>query len=157
MVHPAPDLFTQRPDVDHDAFDLPPLTGAAPDAVLIGLSSLASSAPLWGSAIEWRELVDGLRAWTCRWHGPATAAGWTTTQLFGLSAHARQVRREMMGGAWLATLHGDRQTTSVDPTAIKITTRTAARLSIYRPAPGGVLAWSLCGTAANRPQSEFRS
>jgi hypothetical protein len=38
--------------------------------------------------------------------------------------------REMMGGAWLASLHGDRQTTLVNPTAIKVTIRTAARMSI---------------------------
>jgi hypothetical protein len=25
--------------------------------------------PLWGTEIEWRELVERLRAWTRRWHG----------------------------------------------------------------------------------------
>jgi hypothetical protein len=58
-----------------------------------------------------------------------------------VSPDAPQARRDMLGGAWLANLHGDRQTTAVDPTAIRITTRTAARLSIYKPAGGGTLAW----------------
>src|SRR5215470_8673059 len=46
--------------------------------------------------------------------------------------------------AFLANLHGDRQTTSVDPTAIRITTRTASRLRIFKAkAEGAVLAWDL--------------
>jgi hypothetical protein len=52
-------------------------------------------------------------------------------QLFGLSAHASQVRREMMGGAWLANLSGH-QTVVVDRDAIRLVARMAARLSAYK-------------------------
>jgi hypothetical protein len=51
-----------------------------------------------------------------------------------------------MGGAWLANLSGH-QTVAIDRGAIKLVARTAARLSVYRPGPGGVLAWELCGGA----------
>jgi hypothetical protein len=136
-ARPDPDLFAER-----DVFGLPPLAGAVPDAVLIGLSGLASSAPLWGGEAEWLELVDRVRVWTCRWYGPASAAGWSVVELYGLSADAPQARREMMGGVWLANLRG-RQTIAIDRDAVRLVARTAAHLSVYRPAAGGVLAWSL--------------
>ena len=72
------------------------------------------------------------------------------TGLYGLSPDAAQVRRDLMGGAWLANLHGH-QTTAIDRTAIRITTRTAARMSVYKPAAGGVLSWELCGWPERRP------
>src|SRR5262245_4716065 len=110
-VSPHPDLFGGR-----DAFGLPAIAGGPiPDAIVLGLNTLAAGPPLWGSADEWCELIKRMRAWACRWHGPATAAAWSVVQLFGLSAEAPQVRRDLMGGAWLANLHGDRQTTSIDP------------------------------------------
>jgi hypothetical protein len=52
----------------------------------------------------------------------------------------------MMGGAWLANLSGH-QTVAVDRDAVRLVARTAARLSVYRPEAGGVLAWELCGGA----------
>jgi hypothetical protein len=55
---------------------------------------------------------------------------------------APQVRRDLMGGAWLANLHSN-QTVAVDRDAIRLVVRTAARLNIYRPEAGGVLAWEL--------------
>jgi hypothetical protein len=120
---------------------LPQLAGAVPDSVLIGLGKLSGGPPLWGTPTEWLELVDRLRAWACRWHGPAAAAGWDVVALYGVSAHAPQVRRDLMGGAWLANLSGH-QTVAVDRDAIRLVARTAARLSIYKPAAGGVLAWT---------------
>jgi hypothetical protein len=35
----------------------------------------------------------------------------------------------------------------VDAIAIRIVFRTASRLSIYKPAAGGVLAWEVCGAS----------
>jgi hypothetical protein len=99
----------------------------------------AAVKPIWGGPPE----VDCVRAWRCRWHGPAAAAGWTALQLFDLGADAPQVRRDLMGVAWLANLNGH-QTVAVDREAIRLVTRTAARLSVYRPGAGGVLAWKLC-------------
>jgi hypothetical protein len=129
-------------DADRDVFGLPPLTGPVPDAVLAGLGKLAGAAPLWGTEIEWRELVERLRAWSCRWHEPASAAGCGVVVLYGVSIEAPQVRRELMGGAWLANLRGH-QTVAIDRDRIKLVARTAAHLSIYRPAAGGVLPWEL--------------
>jgi hypothetical protein len=139
-ARPDPDLFAER-----DSFGLPAITAPIPDEVLAGLARLASSGPLWGTPTEWRELLDRLRAWTRRWHCPATAAGWSTVQLFGLSADAPAVRREMMGGAWLANLSGH-QTVAVDRDAIRLVARTAARLSVYKPKTGSVLAWEVIMT-----------
>ena len=75
---------------DRDAFGLLPLGDPVPDDVLAGLAKLASGPPLWGTEIEWRELVERLRACSCRWHGPATAAGWDEVALYGVSAEARK-------------------------------------------------------------------
>jgi hypothetical protein len=134
---PAPDLFAEG-----DAFGLPTVTAPVPDEVLAGLGKLAGAPPLWGTPTDWRELFDRLRAWTCRWHGPATAAGWGEVALYGLSPDAPQVRRDLMGGAWLANLSGH-QTVAVDRDAIRLVARTAARLSVYRPEAGGMLGWLL--------------
>ena len=81
-ARPDPELFAER-----DIFGLPAIT-AVPDEVLAGLARLASSAPLWGEQAEWRELVERVRTWTCRWHGPAAAAGWDVLALYGLSPDA---------------------------------------------------------------------
>jgi hypothetical protein len=133
-----PDLF------GCDAFGLPTLGGPVPDAVLAGLGKHAGGPPLWGTEIEWRELIERLRAWSCRWYGPATAAGWDVVALYGVSVEAPQVRRELMGAAWLANLRGH-QTVAIDREAIRLVGRTAARLSIYRPEAGGALPWELSG------------
>jgi hypothetical protein len=66
--------MTARPDhdlFDRDAFGLPTSGGAVPDTILVGLAKLSGGPPLWGSEIEWLELVNRMRAWSCRWHGPA--------------------------------------------------------------------------------------
>jgi hypothetical protein len=47
-----------------------------------------------------------------------------------------------MGGAFLASLRAHR-VIAVDALAIRVVARAAARLSIYRPAAGAVLAWEL--------------
>jgi hypothetical protein len=60
-----------------------------------------------------------------------------------------QVWRDLMGVARLANLRGH-QTVAIDRDAIRLVARTAARMSIYRPAAGGVLAWSLCRSAVAR-------
>jgi hypothetical protein len=128
IARPDPDLFTER-----DYFGLPTSGGAVPDEVLAGLGKLAGGPSLWGIEHEWLELVDRVRAWTCRWYGPATAAGWTAVQLFGLSADAPQVRRDLMGGAFLAC-RPDCQTIAVDSTAITLVVRTSSRMRVYKPA-----------------------
>ena len=137
--------MTARPDhdlFDRDAFGLPAIGGPVPDAVLAGLAKLAGCPPLWAGEVEWLELVDRLRAWAYRWHAPATAAGWLQVQLYGLDPVAPRARVARMGAAFLACAPG-RQVLSVDGEAIRIVTRTAARLSVYRPAEGAVLAWEL--------------
>jgi hypothetical protein len=48
-----------------------------------------------------------------------------------------------MGGAWLANLRIHQQV-AIDRDAIRLVTRTAARLSVYRSRAGGVLACELC-------------
>jgi hypothetical protein len=48
-----------------------------------------------------------------------------------------------MGGAWLACLR-NHQVIRVDPEAIRLVTRTSARLSVYRPEGGGLLVWEIC-------------
>jgi hypothetical protein len=69
-ARPDPDLFAER-----DIFGLPASGGAVPNEVLAGLAKLAGAPPLWGTPTEWLELVERVRAWTCRWHGPATDCG----------------------------------------------------------------------------------
>jgi hypothetical protein len=136
-AHPAPDLFAGR-----DAFGLPTLAGPVPDAVLIGLATLATSAPLWGDETDWLELVDRLQAFAARWHCPATVAGWSDVQLFGLDPVAPRARLSRMGGAFVACLRAHR-VVAVDAEAVRVVSRTASRLSVYRPEGGGVLAWEL--------------
>jgi predicted RNA polymerase sigma factor len=58
------------------------------------------------------------------------------------ATEASQVRRELMGEAWMANLRGH-QTVAIDRDRIGLVARTAARLSIYRPAVGGVLPWEI--------------
>jgi hypothetical protein len=139
-----------RPDpFGRDAFGLPALGGPVPDAVLVRLAKLADGPPLWGNEIEWRELAERLRAWSRRWHGPATAAGWSTVQLFGLNALAPSARLQHMGGAFLA-YRPDSQTIAVDSTAITLVVRTSSRMTVYKPGDGGTLAWEITA-AAERP------
>jgi hypothetical protein len=136
--------MTALPATDErDAFGLPPLAGPVPDEVLAGLAKLATAAPLWGDRLEWTELVAGLQAFSARWHCLATAAGWSPVDLWGLDPIAPRNRISRMGGAFLACLHNHR-VVQVDPDAIRLVTRTSARLSIYRPEAGAVLAWELC-------------
>jgi hypothetical protein len=96
-ARPDHDLFAER-----DAFGLPALGGTLPNEVLAGLGRLAGGPPLWGTEHEWLELVDRVRAWTCRWHGPATAAGWGAVALYGLSpdAHPRSGAISWAGPGW---------------------------------------------------------
>jgi hypothetical protein len=138
-VRPAPGLFADR-----DVFGLPPLVDAIPDAVLIGLATLATSAPLWGDEHDWRALVDRLQAFAARWYCPATAAGWLDVQLFGLDPIAPRARVGRMGAAFLVGLRGH-QVISVDHRAIEMVARTSARLRVYRDEPdsGAALAWTL--------------
>jgi hypothetical protein len=141
----ARDLFASLAEVDRDPFGLPPLAGPVPDEVLAGLAKLATAPPLWGDRLEWTELVASLQAFSARWHCPATAAGWSLLQLYGLDPVAPRSRLSRMGGAFLASLRAHR-VVSVDANAITMVTRTSARLRIYRGEidDGAVLAWSLC-------------
>jgi hypothetical protein len=94
-ARPDPDLF------DRDAFGLPAIAAPIPDEVVLGLAKLAGGPPLWGNEQEWCELMNRMRAWTCRWHGPATAAGWgggARTESVAETAHGRRERRLVAGG-----------------------------------------------------------
>jgi hypothetical protein len=63
--------------------------------------------------------------------------------LYGLDPDAPRARLSRMGGAWLACLR-NHQVIRVDPDAIRLVTRTSARLSVYRPEGGGLLVWEIC-------------
>jgi hypothetical protein len=134
----AADLFTPTRDV----FGLPAVADPVPDDVLAGLALLEGGAPLWGGRLEWTELIVSLRAFASRWHRPSMSAGWTMVQLYGLDAVAPRNRLSRTGGAFLASLRAY-QVIEVDAERIRVVTRTSARLSIYRPEDGGVLAWEL--------------
>jgi hypothetical protein len=121
---------------DRDVF------GLLVDPVSAGLASLERRPPLWGDRLEWTELLAALGVFHARWTASCRAAGWGDVELFGLAPDAPRARRSCMGGAFLASLRAH-QVIGVDPQRIRVVTRTAARLSVYRPEDGGVLAWEL--------------
>jgi hypothetical protein len=133
----AADLFTTPAD-GADGRDVFGLLAVA----VAGLAQLERCPPLWGDRLEWVELIAALRAFDLRWRADAEAAAWSPLELWGLDSVAPRNRLSRMGGAWLASLHNHR-VVQVDPEAIRLVTRTSARLSIYRPEDGGVLAWEL--------------
>jgi hypothetical protein len=49
---------------------------AESDEIHARLAQLEHSAPLWGDAAEWRELVARLRAFEVPWGARARIAGW---------------------------------------------------------------------------------
>jgi hypothetical protein len=59
-----------------------------------------------------------------------------------LDPAAPMARRSRMGGAFLASLRSH-QVIAVDTQRIRVVTRAAARLSMYRPEEGAMLAWEL--------------
>jgi len=126
---PAPDLFAE--------------IFAPGDEAGAGLAQLAAGAPLWGTPEEWAELVASLRAFEDRWGSAARLAGWSLVALYGLDPVAPRARVCRMGAAFLACAPG-RQVLEVDGEAIRIVTRTAARLRIFKgEAEGAVVAWEL--------------
>ena len=139
---PRANPFTPLSDVDRDVFGLPPLAGPIPESVLAGLGQLAAAPPIWGDNSQWLELVDRLRAFSMRWHSPSAAIGWTAEQLYGLDSDAPYTRVGRMGAAFLACLR-EHRVIAVDAVAVRVVASTAARLSIYRPEGGAVLAWKL--------------
>jgi hypothetical protein len=128
----------RAPLPETDAFGLLP-------AAIAGLAHLEQSAPLWGEHPDWMELIARLRAFEERWGAAADAAGWSLVELYGLDPVAPRARLSRMGGAWLASLR-NHQVIQVDREAIRLVTRTSARMSIYRPEDGGVLAWTIGAT-----------
>jgi hypothetical protein len=125
------------------ALDERDVFGLLPVAVA-GLAQLERCPPLWGGdRLEWVELVAALRAFEERWGDPARSAGWSLVQLYGLDPDAPRARLSRTGGAFLASLRAH-QVIGVDTQRIRVVTRTSARMSVYRPEDGGVLAWELC-------------
>jgi hypothetical protein len=108
------------------------------------LAQLERGPPLWGDPVEWLELVTRLCAFEQPWGARARLAGWTLTQLYGLDPIAPRARVGRMGAAFLVGLRGD-QVVELDHRAIKMVTRTSARLRVYRGEvdDGAVLAWTL--------------
>jgi hypothetical protein len=132
-------MMAARSAIDErDAF------GLLIDPVSAGLAHLKRRGPLWGDRATWAELLIAVGAFHARWSSPCRAAGWSDVQLFGLDPDAPRNRLSLMGGAFLASSPG-RQVLGVDARRIALITRTGAKLSVYRPAGGGVLAWELCG------------
>jgi hypothetical protein len=121
---------------ERDTFGLLP-------AAVAGLAQLEHGPSLWGDHLEWVELVAALRAFEERWGDLARSAGWSLVQIYGLDPDAPRARLSRMGGAFLASLRAH-HVIEIDAERIRVVTRTAARLSIYRPEPGAVLAWELC-------------
>jgi hypothetical protein len=123
---------------ERDAFGLLP-------AAVAGLAQLEHCAPLWGESPDWLELVAALRAFEERWGDLARSAGWSLPQLYGLDPVAPYARIGRIGGAFVASLRAH-QVIGVDAQRIRVVTRTSARMSIYRPDDGAVLARSLSGS-----------
>jgi hypothetical protein len=98
--------------------------------------------PVWPA--NWVDLMKRLKAFHAQCSEDARAAGWSLTDLYGLDANTPYVRLSRWGGGFLAALP-NRTVLSVDAKAIRILTTSGARQSIYRPEPGGVLAWELAG------------
>ena len=96
--------------------------------------------PLWEK--DWTPLVESLKAFHAQWAAAATAAGWSIIELYGLDAAAPYARLDHWGGAFLASLP-DRKVVSVDAQAIQLITERGVKLSAYKPAAGGVLAWQI--------------
>jgi hypothetical protein len=115
--------------------------GLLPVAVA-GLAQLERCPPLWGDRLGWVELVAALRSFEERYGAAANSAGWSMVDLYGLDPDAPRARLSRLGGAFLVGLRAH-QVIEVDTQRIRVVTRTSARMSVYRPEAGGVLAWSL--------------
>lgn len=116
------------------------------DEVAAGLVRLRSSPPLWPvSPDQWSDILAAVETFERNYGPTARARGWTQIGLFGLCPHSPFARLSSLGAAWLIARTGH-AVTGVDHIGIALTTRTAARLRIFRgrPDPGAVLAWSLC-------------
>jgi hypothetical protein len=114
------------------------------DEARAGLASLSCSRPLWPDVDRWTAAITAVIDFEGRWGARARAAGWSNIALYGLSRTAPYADLSRMGAAWLAA-RDDRCVTAVDGAAIHLTTRTAARLRIFRSEPdeGAVLPWQL--------------
>jgi hypothetical protein len=113
-----------------DLFETPT---AVPDDVIIGLSVLLDRPPLWPiSGPAWIEAVGVVRGFAERWHGEAHAAGWGVLALYGLHHSSPFANISAMGAAWVLARSGHR-VVAVLPDVIRLKTRTAAALGIYRP------------------------
>ena len=120
-----------------------------PDDIVIGLSVLVDRSPLWPiSGPAWVDAVRAVRAFADRWHGEAAAAKWSTLALYGLHPISPFANISAMGAAWVLARSGHR-VVAVPPDVIRLKTRTAATLGIYRPEAdrGAVLPWLLCRPA----------
>jgi hypothetical protein len=121
---------------DRDTF------GLLVDPVSAGLASLERRPPLCSDRPEWTELLAAIGIFHARWTAPCRTAGWSDVELCGLDPVAPRARLSRMGGAFLACLRSH-QVIGVDAQRIRLVTPTSARLSIYRPEDGGVLAWEV--------------
>jgi hypothetical protein len=120
--------------------------------VLAGLTRLADGPPLWGTRLEWCELVEAVRSFEIRWGGHSKAGGAPSPgppggRLLGFGAwtlRRPRVRLSRMGAAFLVSLRGHR-VIDVDANAVTMVTRTSARLRAYRAEidADAVLAWSI--------------
>jgi hypothetical protein len=118
----APDLFTFA---DQAASSLP-------DGIHRKLAELARGPPLWPVPVgEWHEITDCVRRFADQWHRPATAAGWTEPQLYGLDDRAPYARLDTMGAAWIIARRRHLVLT-VDRTAITVKSRSCAILRFLR-------------------------
>jgi hypothetical protein len=129
----APDLFTPiADDVDPD--------------VMAGLAALMHRPALWplDRGTIWIDVVTRARAFAERWDRPCRVCGWSTLQLYGVDPKAPGARLSSLGVAWLVARTAS-QVLEVTPNVIKVTTRSASRLCIYKlpPDPDVALPWKL--------------
>jgi hypothetical protein len=120
--------------------------GAIDPDVLAGLDALIRAPPLWSldRGTLWIDVVARVRTFAERWDGPARTCGWSALQLYGVDRRAPGARLSSLGSAWVAARSAF-HVLEVTPNIIRVATRSASRLSIYKlPSdPGAVLAWDL--------------
>jgi hypothetical protein len=118
--------------------------------VMLGFETLMRAAPLWpmNRGVFWTDIVARARAFAERWDGACRSSGWSTLQLYGVDPNAPSARVSRLGVAWLVAKAAS-QVLEVTPNVIRVATRSAARLSIYKgpPDPDTALPWELLGEA----------
>jgi hypothetical protein len=98
------------------------------------LEALAGKSP-WPdkSAAEWSAIIIAVRAFALTWGERARAAGWSDAELYAIDPGLPSGRLDRLGAAWvIASSRNGLQVVEIDATAIRLSGRSGARLSLYR-------------------------